>query len=844
MATASFSVTHELKRRVRLKVPGLRKDEEKAYILAILLNKNPAIERAESSPRTGTVTIHFDPERVPPAKLLTYVDTLIRGLPKKRLGGVVKNVRKPPSGKPASEALYGIEGMTCSSCALLAELMLRRVDGVEKATVSYASGTATVAGTAPTEEIFRAIEKAGYSARPADTLSRRMRIIEREEQHLRRSKNRLIASAVLSAPVVALGMSMSRAAFPRIASFVLTTPLVFGIGSGFFRRSYLLAKQGRANMDTLIALGSGAAYFYSVSSLISRRRHLYFESAAGIITLILLGRYLEEKARGKANDAIRKLLELQPATATIIRDGQELTIGIDDVVTGDELIVRPGERVPVDGEVVSGRTTVDESLVTGESMPVFKETGDPVTGGTINLGGAVRFTATAVGGDTVLAGIIRMVDHAQASKVPIQRLADRISSIFVPAVMGISGLTYMGTRLAGYPAAQALMNSVSVLLISCPCSLGLATPTAIMAGTGTAARDGIFIRDAEGLERACKLDVLVLDKTGTLTEGMPSVTDVINLSGREDEDFVRLVASAENDSEHFVGKAIGSYAASMSIDLLPATEFEYLVGRGIRANIDGTLVSAGSELFMEEQNISMDGLPGKASLFSDEGKTPIFVGLDGMAAGIISVADSPRETSRSAVRQLQSMGIEVLMVTGDNRRTAAFVADSVGIDDVVADATPEIKVEVIKSLRQKGRTVGMIGDGVNDAPALVEADVGFAIGTGTDVAIEAAQITLVNGDISKAAEAIFLSRKTMRIIRQNLFWAFAYNTLAIPMAALGKLTPTVASGAMTVSSVSVVTNSLRLQHSPRSLNSPKSPNSPGLLNSPSLRKGITVGTTG
>lgn len=811
----SLSVVHTLQRRVRLRVPSIRRDPEKAYILEILLRKKDGIKKVEASPRTTGVCICFDPEELPLRALIPFVDALIKRLPAKRLPPARRRKKKGEPRKPGAavkETVCAVEGLTCQSCALLIELVLERAGNVDRASVNFASGTVAVAGPASPQEVFDIIRRTGYTPRPMDTLSQRLLMIERDKQRLRRAKRRLIISSVLAAPVVVAGMSMSHALAPRTLSFLLTTPLVFGAGRPFFERAFLLARQGAVSMDTLIALGSGAAYVHSTASFLAGRRHLYFESAAGIITLILMGRYLEEKARGKAGQAIRKLMELQPLAANVIRDGEEIRVGIDDVAAGDEVIVRPGDRVPVDGEAISGNTTMDESLVTGESLPVAKGPGDQVTGGTINVGGAMRFRATAVGGDTVLAGIIRMVDHAQSSKVPVQRMVDRISSFFVPAVIGIAGLTFLAWwALAGRRFYSAMMKSVSVLLISCPCSLGLATPTAIMTGAGAAARQGIYIRDAEGLEKAGRIDVLVLDKTGTLTEGRPAVTDFVDISGMKGGKLLQLLASAEYNSEHFIGGAIRDFAAARGVDVLAVEEFEAVAGRGVMALVGGQRVAAGNEAIFEELKTPLGDFREMAEQMGREGKTPVFVAVDGRRAGVMGVADRPRATAAAAIRKLRSMGIETIMVTGDNQWAAGHIAGLVGIDKVIARATPARKLEFIRSLREEGRTVGMIGDGVNDAPALAEADVGFAVGTGTDIAMETSHITLVGGDISKAAEAIVLSRKTMAIIRENLFWAFAYNTLAIPLAASGKLTPTIASGSMAMSSVSVVANSLRLQ---------------------------------
>jgi Cu+-exporting ATPase len=643
-----------------------------------------------------------------------------------------------------------------------------------------------------------------------DTLSQRRNLIEKERQRIIMAKRRFIWSGILSFPVVLVGMSMPTARWLYWLQFALTTPVVFWSGGTFFTKAWRLAKQRTANMDTLIALGVGSAYGYSLPGLFRRRGHIYFEAGAAIITFVLLGRFLEEQAKGKAGEAIRKLVDLQPQTATLIRDGEEIIIAVDDCVIDDVLLIRPGEKIPTDGVVIQGVSTVDEAMVTGESLPVVKDVGHKVIGGCINGSGVLRIRVTAVGMDTVLAGIVHMVEQAQATKLPIQKQVDKISAVFVPSVMVLSGLTMTGWLLVGAPFGFAFGNAITVLLIACPCALGLATPAAIMVGAGQAAREGIYIRNGESLETAAKLNVVVFDKTGTITEGKPKVTNLLKLSKLSEEKIISLAASAENNSEHFLGKAIVAYAKEQSVEFQECTHFYSETGRGIEAEVDGEKLLLGNHAWLLDKGIVVDDLLAATSDFSGQGKTPVLMAINGKAAAVFGIADKPRPQAIQAIQHLKKLGIQTLMVTGDTEQTAHYIAGKVGIETVIANAKPEEKLAIIHQFQKEGKNVGMIGDGINDAPALAAANVGFAIGTGTDIAIESADMTLVLGDITKVTEAIQLSTDTIRIIKQNLFWAFGYNVIAIPIAALGKLNPMIASAAMALSSVSVIVNSLRL----------------------------------
>ena len=564
-------------------------------------------------------------------------------------------------------------------------------------------------------------------------------------------------------------------------------------------------------MDVLIAMGTSAAYLYSVYNLLNGIHEYYFESSAVIITLILLGKTFEAVAKGKTSEAIKKLMGLQPKTARVVRDGQEMDIAIEKLEIGDIIVVRPGERVPVDGVIVEGHSSIDESMLTGESIPVDKTVGDQVVGATINKFGSFKFEAKKIGKDTVLAQIIKLVEEAQGSKAPVQRLADKISGIFVPVVVGIALVTVLGFSLIGNNFNTGLINAVAVLVIACPCALGLATPTAIMVGTGKAAENGILIKSGEHLERAHQMDTIIFDKTGTITKGEPEVTDILAFNGIDEDEILRIAASVEKVSEHPLGQAIVKYAEDKDITLVDTDSFMSLSGKGLRAGFEGKDIYIGNRRLMKENNIDLTGFENEMLRLEEEGKTAMLLSIDGVISGIIAVADKIKETSLEAIKELKAMDLDVYMITGDNERTAKAIAREVGIDNILADVLPENKAEVVEDLKSQGRHVGMVGDGINDAPALAAADVGFAIGTGTDVAMEAADITLMRGDLNGVVTAIRLSHRTMKTIKQNLFWAFFYNSVGIPFSALGFLNPMVAGAAMAFSSVSVVTNSLRLR---------------------------------
>lgn len=702
-----------------------------------------------------------------------------------------------------------IGGMTCVRCSAAVEHALKGLDGVSSVTVSYANGRAEVdydpSKTGP-RQFGKAIRGAGY-----EMIEDKAAFQKRE---LRQLTVLVIVSVVLSLPFALMMILMfaapNAALTHRLHSgwwqLIVSAPVQFVIGWRFYKGAFLSLKNKSPNMDVLVALGTSAAWGYSLYNLITGDPHLYFESAVIIITLVLLGKLFEVRARGRTSAAIEMLMNLQPKTAVVVREGREREIPAAEIVEGDVVKIYPGGALSVDGVVTEGRSSVDESMLTGESMPVEKNPGDRVYGGTVNGAGALTIRAEGVGQDTVLAGIIRMVEQAQSSKAPIQRVADRVSAIFVPSVIGAALLTLLLTLLILKDPASAISRAVAVLVIACPCSLGLATPTALMVGTGRAATMGILIKSADALETACKIQVLILDKTGTITQGRPAVTDLVPFAYTEKE-ALRIAAAVEASSEHPVARAI---VESAQEPLPPVEDFRSLTGRGVSATVDGQLVMVGSRRLMEEQGIPFDYDP---SVLEEEGKTVLFLAVDGRPAAVIAIADPIRETSAAAVADLHDLGIRTVMVTGDNPRTAQAIGRLVSIDEVIAGVLPDGKVEQVERFRSDGRVVAMAGDGINDAPALAAADVGFAMGSGTDIAMESGDVVLVGGSIASMSAAVRLSRATMRKIRQNLFWAFFYNCAGIPIAALGLLSPVIAGAAMAFSSVSVVSNSLLLRRS-------------------------------
>ncbi|MEH7095007.1 heavy metal translocating P-type ATPase [Neobacillus vireti] len=721
-----------------------------------------------------------------------------------------------------------ISGMTCAACATRIEKGLNKLAGVEKANVNLTLEKATVEynnAMISSGDLIKKVENLGYGAEIKEELNETG---DHRKREIEKQTKKLIISAILSFPLLwAMVGHFSFTSFiwvPKMfmnpwVQFALATPVQFVIGKQFYVGAYKALINKSANMDVLVALGTSAAYFYSLySSVLSigtmaHSVELYYETSSILITLIILGKLFEAKAKGRSSEAIKKLMGLRAKTALVKRDGVELEIPIEEVIVGDIVHIKPGEKIPVDGKILEGRSAIDESMLTGESVPVDKTAGDEVIGATLNKNGFLIIEATKVGRDTALAQIIKAVEEAQGSKAPIQRLADQISGVFVPIVVALAVVTFIVWYVWVTPGdfTNALEKMIAVLVIACPCALGLATPTSIMAGSGRAAEYGILFKGGEHLEMTHKISTVVLDKTGTVTNGTPVLTDVFTDQHLSEEEFLSMVGSAEKQSEHPLAQAIVQGIKDKGISLKEVAQFEAIPGFGIKANVDGKELLAGTRKLMSKYNVSVENAFDQMVELERARKTAMLVAVNGQYAGIVAVADTIKETSKNAISRLKNMGIEVIMITGDNQQTAQAIAAQVGIDHVIAEVLPEGKAEEIKKLQALGKNVAMVGDGINDAPALAIADIGMAIGTGTDVAMEAADITLIRGNLASIADAIFMSKKTIRNIKQNLFWAIAYNTLGIPVAALGFLAPWLAGAAMAFSSVSVVLNALRLQ---------------------------------
>lgn len=724
---------------------------------------------------------------------------------------------------------FDIQGMTCAACANRIEKRLSKLEGVSKATVNFSTEQTTVAYNhqqISENDMQDVVKKLGYSMVPHASKEESAR---GKEDEIKRQQGKFIFSAILTFPLL-----WTMVAHFEFTSFLyvpdmfmnpwvqvaLATPVQFLVGAQFYRGAYKALRNKSANMDVLIALGTTVAFFYSIFLGIEWQLggqvgmpELYFEAAAVIITLILLGKFFEARAKGRTGQAIQKLLGLQAKTARVIREGKEVELPLEQVVRGDVLVIRPGEKIPVDGIIKHGHSAIDESMLTGESIPVDKQVGDSVIGSTMNKNGSLRVQATNVGRDTALAQIIRVVEEAQGSKADIQRLADKVSGVFVPVVVLIAVATFLVWYFIVEPGNMraAIVPLITILVIACPCALGLATPTSVMAGSGRAAELGILFKGGEHLENTRSVQTIVLDKTGTVTKGEPELTDVIAADGFTEEDVLLFTASAEQGSEHPLAEAIVKGAKYKDLELLKVDHFEAIPGYGIQANINGSKVFIGTRKLLTHKGINVQAFEEDMSKLEQAGKTAMLVAVDQQVAGVVAVADAIKETSAEAIRRLQDLGLDVIMLTGDNQRTAVAIAKQVGIDRVIAEVIPEQKAEEIKKLQREGKKVAMVGDGINDAPALAVADVGMAIGTGTDIAIEAADLTLMRGNLHSVADSIELSSKTMRNIKQNLFFAFFYNSASIPIAAIGLLAPWVAGAAMAFSSVSVVLNALRLQ---------------------------------
>ncbi len=736
---------------------------------------------------------------------------------------------------------FNIEGMTCASCAQTIEKATQKLRGVNLSSVNLTTEKLVVEydpGMVNLTDIIKAVMDSGYEAHEevatADTVDQDK---EKKQKEIKSLWNRFLISALFTAPLLYIAMGhlvnaplpdfinpmMNPEAF-AIVQLVLTLPVVV-VNSKIYRNGFKALSKGHPNMDSLISLGTSAAFLYGVFATVMIFRgevayanELYYETAAVILALIVLGKYLETLTKGKTSEAIKKLMGLAPKTALVVRNGKESEISIDEVVVGDIIVVRPGGKMPVDGVVIEGLTSVDESMLTGESIPVEKSVGDAIIGASINKNGTIRYKATKVGKDTALSQIIKLVEDAQGSKAPIAKMADIISGYFVPIVIAIAILSAIAWYFAGQTGVFALTIAISVLVIACPCALGLATPTAIMIGTGKGAEHGVLFKSGTALETTHKLNTIVFDKTGTITEGKPKVTDIITAEGISETELLTLSASAEKGSEHPLGEAIVNSAEEKGLAFLKTETFNAIPGHGIEVTINGQHLLLGNKKLMDERHIGLGNLASASDALASQGKTPMYIAKDGKIAGIIAVADTVKESSLRAIKKLHKMGIEVAMITGDNKRTAEAIAKQVGIDRVLSEVLPEDKANEVKKLQDEGKKVGMVGDGINDAPALAQADVGIAIGSGTDVAIESADVVLMRSDLMDVPTAVELSKSTIRNIKENLFWAFAYNILGIPFAmgvvyAFGGplLSPVIAAAAMSFSSISVLLNALRLK---------------------------------
>ena len=755
------------------------------------------------------------------------------------------NINKTEQTSECKQIQLPIGGMSCAVCAKRVEKAISELEGVADVNVNFAAEKAFVTYNPQKvrpSAMKEAVLKAGYQPLENKGAGAEDEDRKRREKEINTMKKKFIAAAIFAFPLLYIamvpmikfvslpgakmldGLMMNYPLFYALLEFFLTVPVIC-VGYRFYTVGFKSLFQKSPNMDSLIAVGTTAAVAFSLYNTFQIAKgnfqavhSLYFESAGVIITLILLGKMLEAVSKGKTGEAIKKLMGLAPKTAFVIQNGAETEIPVEEVEIGDIIIVKPGSKIPVDGVVIEGHTAIDESMLTGESMPVDKKAGDKVYAASLNTTGTVKFRAEKVGSDTALAQIIKLVEQAQGSKAPIAKLADIVAGYFVPAVIAIAVASGIAWFIGTGDFKFALTIFISVLVIACPCALGLATPTAIMVGTGKGAENGILIKSGEALETAHKINAIILDKTGTITEGKPSVTDLICASNFTQEKLLQLVASAEKNSEHPLGQAIVRGAQEKSLALLEAENFNSITGQGIEAQIAGISVFVGNRKMMEEKNISVKELEKDADKLAEEGKTPVFVAADGQPAGIVAVADVVKKSSRAAIESLHKMGIEVAMITGDNKKTAEAIARQVGIDRVLAEVLPQDKAFEVKKLQQEGRKVAMVGDGINDAPALAQSDIGIAIGSGTDVAMESADIVLMHSDLTDVPTAILLSKKTIRNIKQNLFWAFGYNTIGIPVAAgvlylFGGplLNPMLAAAAMSLSSVSVLTNALRLK---------------------------------
>ena len=806
-----FKIEHQLRRRIRVTIPCLFRDKERATILQILLLKRAAIEEVRCIWQINSLTIYFDPDQFPQQNLLQLLETVLANFAKKPHASISKFSAQQHREGPKQNIIFGIGGMSCASCALFLEMVLCRNLNNQHVSINYISETGNVSGYLSKDEIFKIVQDNGYQAYSIDTLAERKLLLESGHDHLLITKQRLLTIALLELPIMLASLLFKTSKRMRLVQALFSFPVVFlGGGGEIFKKSWIQARQGTLNMDTLIAIGAGSAYVVSIPAVFDLRRHAYFEAATAIIGFVQVGRYLEELAKSKMVHDVEELVNMQPQNATLLEGKNESIISIDKIAIADVLLIRPGERVPVDGIVLSGLSSVDESMVTGSSTPCIKEKGHKLFDGSINGSGVLHLEATAIGKDTVLAGLVHMIDQTQSSKLQIQKTVDIISSRLTPAIMFLSVVTFAGWVAKGEAVAHAFANAISVLLISCPCALGLATPAATSVSSGQAARRKVYIRNGNALEQMAVIDTIIFDKTGTLTEGHARVADYLNISDLQDDYLLQLAASVEFNSEHLLARAVVDYARSMDLPLFPASKFHSIPDQGVHAEVNGHGIMLGKESWLLEQKIDLSMVQERAENWARQGNTLVYLVVDNKLAALLALSDQIRPGARQLMHELHQQGIETLMLTGDTRASAKVVAEHAGIDAVTANASPARKIQFIRDLQTRGRVVAMVGDGINDAPALAAANVSLVVGNAVGIAIETADYILVDNDIRKVAEVLYISKQTLTVVKQNLFWAFGYNAIAIPIAMAGKLNPMIASAAMALSSVSVIANSLRL----------------------------------
>ncbi len=808
---SQFTIAHQLKRRIRIIAPSLYRDKERAYILQILLLKREAVEQVKIVSEINSVTIHFDPEKFPKHNLLNLLNTVLANFaqkPSESIKKIVKHSARP--GAVRQEIVFGVGGMSCASCALFLEMVLSREADNVRVNINYISEIGTVSTFLSKQEIFKIVEDNGFQAYSIDTLSERKLLLEHEQKHLQIARKRLLSISALAVPTMLIRFVPSAGIKLRLMRAVLSFAVVFGGGGDVFKKAWIQLWQRNINMDSLVAIGAGSAYLVSLPSIFKPQRHNYFDAATVIIGFVQLGRYLEELAKNKMVHEVEALVNMQPQNATLLKDGQEIQLAVDQIQLDDVLLIRPGERIPVDGMVISGLSSVDESMITGSNMPSIKEKGRPLYDGSINGGGVLQMKATAIGKDTMLAGLVHMIDQTQGSKLQIQKTVDKISARLMPSIMILSATTFVGWLIRGVGMAHAFSNAVSVLLISCPCALGLATPAATSVSSGQAARRKVYIRNGHAPEVMAAVDTVIFDKTGTLTEGQAKVVGFINISDYGEEHILQLAASVEFNSEHLFGKAIVEYAREKDIDILESSRFYSIPDQGVRSQIAEDEVLLGNSAWLKQQDIDLSDLQQASEKYASKACTLIYLVVNNQVVALFALLDQLRTGAEELLQMLKQREMDVMLVTGDTEASAKPVAEKLKIDSRIVEASPAKKIQIIRELQTQGQIVAMIGDGVNDAPALAAADVSLVVGNASGIAIEAADFVLVDGDIAKVAEMMDLSHETLAIVKQNLFWSFAYNAFAIPVAMAGRLNPMISSAAMAFSSVTVIVNSLRL----------------------------------